>query len=476
MRRAASPSAWSALQAAIAGEVILRDSGCYEAARKSAIARFHHVRPEAVVRCQTPRDVAETISFARLTGLPTATRSGGHCFAGRSSSDGVVIDVTPMNAVTLSGGVARIGAGARLGDVYDSLNRHDLTIPAGSCPTVGIAGLTLGGGLGILGRAYGLTSDHLLAAEVILADGRIVECDDVHDCELFWALRGAGSGNFGVVTSFVFRTRAASRATNFHLAWPYPRAAAVIDAWQAWAPAAPDELYASLLLTAEGEVERPPTLDLFGSMLDSEHDAADLLDDFAVRAGSDPTTDVRKRMSPHETTGYWATLGAADRANRDDQRLPSTLEYPMFKSEFFRRPLPAEAIAALLANLAGERVPGQSRELDFTPWGGAYNRMPEDATAFVHRHERFSLKHTATVRSDSSQVAKDAARRWLTQSWRTVRPWGTGRVFPNFPDPDLADWRHAYYGTNYPRLRRVKGSYDPADFFRFHQSLRAGSR
>ena len=118
------------------------------------------------MRCETPGDVAETISFAQMMGLPTATRSGGHCFAGRSSCEGIVIDLSPMNAVALSRGVATVGAGARLGHVYDSLIEHDLTIPAGSCHSVGIAGLTLGGGLGILGRKYGLTSDHLLGAQV----------------------------------------------------------------------------------------------------------------------------------------------------------------------------------------------------------------------------------------------------------------------------------------------------------------------
>src|SRR5262249_12575530 len=160
----------------------------------------------------------------------------------------------------VSDGVARIGAGMRLAAVYDALGEHDLTIPAGSCPSVGIAGFTLGGGLGILGRKYGLASDQLLAAQVVLADGRVVECDGNHDHELLWPLRGAGSGNFGVVPSLVFRTCPASPATNFHLAWSYSRAADVIDAWQAWAPSAPDEVYASLLLTADGEVERPPRL------------------------------------------------------------------------------------------------------------------------------------------------------------------------------------------------------------------------
>src|SRR5262249_34951806 len=155
-------------------------------------------------------------------------------------------------------------------------------------------------------------------------------------------------------------------------------------------------------------------------------------------------------------TRYWAALGVTDRADHADAQ-PSEREYPMFKSEFFRRPLPTEAVAPLLATLADDRVPGQSRELDLTPWAGAYSPIREDSTAFVHRRELFSLKHTAIVDADSSKAAKDTARRWLTKSWRTVGPWGSGRVFPNFPDPDLEAWREAYYGTNYERLVRVKG-------------------
>src|SRR5262249_8453331 len=214
-----------------------------------------------------------------------------------------------------------------------------------------------------------------------------------------------------------------------------------------------------------------PTLNLFGSMLGSEHDATRLLDDLAARGGAEPATDFREHMSFLETTRYWATVGA-DRADHAEQQPPPPQrEYPMFKSESFPRPLPAETVCALLATLAEERVPGQSRELDFSPWGGAYNRIGEHATAFAHRRELFSLKHTAIVDSDSPKAAKDAAQRWLTKSWRTVHPSGSGRVFPNFPDPDLEDWRHAYYGTNYQRLLRVKGTYDPGNFFCFHQSL-----
>jgi FAD/FMN-containing dehydrogenase len=150
---------WNALQGAVSGEVVLTGSPGYDSTRKPAIARFDDARPQALVLCGTHEDVAETISFARRSGLRTATRSGGHCFAGRSSTEGIVIDVTPMHSVSVSGGVASVGAGARLGDVYDSLEEHGLTIPAVCGPTLGISGLTLGGGLGILGRKHGLTSD-----------------------------------------------------------------------------------------------------------------------------------------------------------------------------------------------------------------------------------------------------------------------------------------------------------------------------
>lgn len=248
---------WNALQSEISGDVILPESPDYESARKPAIVRFHDVRPQAVVSCETSADISETISFARRSGLRAATRSGGHCFAGRSSTGGVVIDVSPMRTVSVSDAVATVGAGASLGEIYDALDERDLTIPAGCGPTVGISGLTLGGGLGILGRKHGLTSDHLLSAQIVLADGRVAECDEHHEGNLFWALRGAGGGNFGVVTSLIFKTLPAPEATAFHLLWPHTHAAAVIEAWQAWAPSAPDELAASLLLTAPGNPARP---------------------------------------------------------------------------------------------------------------------------------------------------------------------------------------------------------------------------
>jgi FAD/FMN-containing dehydrogenase len=459
---------WGGLQKGIAGAVVLPGSPDYDAVRKPFEARFHGVRPQAVVLCESANDVAETLRLAVRSGLRTATRGGGHSCAGRSSSEGIVIDVTPLRSVSVSDGVATIGAGARLGEVYASRNQRGLTLPAGSCPSVGIAGLTLGGGLGILGRKYGLTSDQLLGAQIVLADGRVVDCDASHDGELFWALRGAGAGNFGVVTSLVFRTHPANSATNFRLTWSFTQAAAVIEAWQEWAPVAPDELYASVLVTASADAERPPAIDLLGSMLGSEADTVELLNKFIARTGANPTSAFHKVMSREETVRYWADLEVTDREDTSEE---TSQQFLFQKSEFFRRALPTEAIAQLLRNFADGRPQGQSRELDFSPWGGAYNRVRDDATAFVHRRELVSLRQATAVDAASSNDAKASAQRWLTESWKSVRPWGSGHVFPNFPDPTLEDWQHAYYGRNYDRLLKVKRTYDPDNIFRFHQSL-----
>jgi len=463
---------WATLQGAIDGEVVLPYSPADEGIVKPFKARFHEVEPKAIVLCATPQDVAETISFLDRHGLENAIRSGGHCFADNSSSSGVIINVTPMNSVLVSGGLATIGAGARLGNVYEALQKHDVTIPGGTCPPVGIAGLTLGGGLGILGRKYGVTSDLLIAAQIVLADGRILDCDESHNEDLFWALRGAGSGSFGVVTSLTFRTVPVPEMTNFHLAWPLDRAVGLIDAWQRWAPYARDELAASLKLTATGDPDRPPSVDVYGALMGTESDATDLVDELVALSGSDPTFSSSKQMTFSETRRFWAELGAEE-ASAGGALLSVGVQQPylFMKSEFFKRQLPTEAIAALLENFSLERVSGEARELDFMPWGGAYNRVRPDATAFVHRDGLFQLKHAVTVDPEAPPGEKGKARGWIRRSWEAVHPWGSGRVFPNFIDPELESWAEAYYGTNYERLLRVKLRYDPTGFFRFPQSI-----
>jgi FAD/FMN-containing dehydrogenase len=435
------------LDGALAGSVLVPGSPGYESARKPALARFHHIRPQAIVRCENADDVAETLAFARRWGVRAAPRSGGHCFAGRSSTGGIVLDVTPMHAVSVSGGRATVGAGARLGELYDALQQHDVTIPAGCGPTVGIAGLTLGGGIGLLGRKYGLTCDRLVGARVVLADGRIVDCDPDREPELFWALRGAGGGQFGVVTSLTFDTVPEPTTTRFELRWSRASVEETVAAWQRWAPGTPDEVTANLTVVAEpGE---PPQPILFGASLREEAPTRELLQEFCSVAGASPEVDLRGGLAYHHLKNTFQDL---------DPREEPVLGLRI-RSEFFARPMRPSTINALLATLINGQATGR-RQLTFTALGGAYNRVDAGATAFAHRGELFILEHIA-----------EAPSAWVDRSWQVAHADGSGGVYPNFPDPDLADWTEAYYGTNYERLRRVKRTYDPQNLFRFEQSL-----
>ncbi|MEV5965535.1 FAD-binding oxidoreductase [Kribbella sp. NPDC051952] len=406
-------------------DLIGPDHELYDVLRVPAQWSFRDVRPTAIARCSSVDDVVEALAYARNSGLHVVPRGGGHCFAGRSSTDGLVLDLGGLNSVDVgSDGLATIGAGARLAAVYQGLHSHGLTIPAGCGPTVGIAGLTLGGGLGLLGRRYGLTCDRLVAATVVLADGRVIICDEKHDPDLFWALRGAGGGQFGIVTALVFDPVPSPAATRFAVSWPASEAAEVIAAWQEWAPDAVDDLTASLAVT-------PAEVRVFGAALRPPAETADLLADLP---GGD--LDLRDGLS-------WPEL-------KDSLVGPEGDPTAISKSEFFQRALPADVVTGLLA---------QGCELNFTPLGGAYNRVPADATAFVHRGERFVLEHLGT---DREQVRR---------SWTIAHPHASGRVYPNFPDPDLTDWVEAYHGPNHARLAAIRQHYDPERVFHFPQSL-----
>jgi len=433
------------LRAALDGDLLIPAAPGYGAARRPALARFWDVCPQAVVRCASARDVARTIGYARDTGTHMVPRGGGHCFAGRSSTEGVVLDLSRLDAITVgSDGRARIGAGARLAQVYDVLHEHGRTIPAGCGPTVGIAGLTLGGGLGLLGRRHGLTCDALAGARVVLADGRAVGCDTDRDPELFWALRGAGGGQFGVVTSLTFATVPEPRATRFELCWPETEADTVITAWQHWAPDAPDEITANLTVAAQPG--RPLHVAVFGACIRAGA-APSLLDELVAASGTRAEIRLRHGLAIRDLKGSFA--GDA----------PDTgAQLTVSRSEFFAHPLPAAAITALLDQLTAGPI--GRRELNFTAMGGAYNRTSTDATAFAHRGERFLLEH----------IARDDPQ-WADRSWAIAHPHGSGRVYPNFPDPQLDSWAAAYHGDNLPRLAAAKQAYDPGRLFRFPQAI-----
>ena len=406
---------------------------------QEALARFRDVRPAAVARCASAADVAAALARARDDGLAVAVRGGGHCFAGTSTTDGLLIDLSALGGIRLDGEHAVIGGGATLGRVYDALDAEGRTLNAGCGTTVGIGGLTLGGGLGILGRLHGLLSDSLRGAEVVLPSGAIVRTES--DPDLLWALRGAGQARFGVVTELTFATVEPPRSTAFELQWAPEALPAVLGAWQRWAPDAPDAMAASLVVTAGGRVE----VRVFGAMAGTEAETSAALGELCTAAGVPP------RAAVHHHGAFRAIKRQlAGEATEPDEPMWCT-------SQFVAAALPAEAIEALAAHV-GARPEGVGCELDFSPWAGAYGRVAADATAFPHRDARFLLKPAVTVPGGTDPAR---AREWLAAAAAITRPYATGGAYPNFPETGLGAWDPSYHLGNRERLLALKRRYDP---------------
>jgi FAD/FMN-containing dehydrogenase len=434
--------------ASLDGELFSPDSPGYEAIRRPVNAAYREVRPRLVVLCRSVLDVVSTVKYAAATGDRIVPRGGGHCFAGRSSTDGIVLDMSGLDDISVADDrVATIRAGARLGQVYAALHAYGRTLPAGCGPTVGITGLTLGGGIGLLGRKHGLTCDRLAGAQIVLPDGSVVNCDHDHDPDLFWGLRGAGGGQFGVVTSLRFDTVPEPMTTRIEAHWSDMAVEELVSAWQAWAPDAPDELTVNLTLVSEPGA--PVQATLFGAATLGEGSTRKLLQEFTDRAGVAATIELRTGVPYHHLKDTFAETDPRDRPERALR----------IRSEFFSHSMAHRTLVSLLTQLAHPRPMGR-RQLTFTAMGGAYNRVAADATAFAHRSERFLLEHIA-----------DAADPWVGGSWATAHADGSGRVYPNFPDPELRDWAAAYHAGNYPRLAAVKNAYDPHRFFDFPQAI-----
>ena len=469
---------WSALARSLQGTLVRPNSPRYATDHQLFNTRFDGVLPAAIAYCASPADVQKCLAFAQRFTLPLAPRGGGHSYAGYSTTTGLVLDVTRMSAVTVdtSTVTATVGAGARLIDVYATLAQQGLALPAGSCPTVGIAGLTLGGGVGVLGRKFGLTCDNLLAAQVVLADGRVLTCDATHNSDLFWALRGGGGGNFGVVTSFTFRVHPVSTLSLFTLDWPWSSAAAVVDAWQGWAPVMPDELWSNCLLLATNNKPSAPIVRVNGVYVGTVAALNPLLQRLTSRISAAPTSRFVGANNLLDTMLIEANCFGKTVAqchlpsqNPNGQLQRDTSDA---KSDYFTRALPPKGIDALVSAITRRQASTLGAGgilLDAN--GGAINRVAADATAFVHRNALFSAQYTAGWNASDPASIVAANRSWLNQTWQSMRPYATGQAYQNYIDPDLANWQQAYYGTNLPRLQHVKAVYDPNNFFHFAQSI-----
>lgn len=489
------------LAAALRGRLVRPDDPEYAWVRRRNIRLDRDLLPAVVAKCASAEDIAETLAYARAHGMPFAVRAGGHSYADHSSTEGLLIDVSGLDTIEFesaettqtaeeaeeagAAGLAgaagaagdrgtrvRVGAGTRVGPLAQRLARAGRLLPTGTCPTVGIGGSALVGGFGLVGRAYGLTLDQVRAVRVVLADGRLVTADPTNHPELFWALRGAGAGNFGVATEFVFDTAPIPGLTAFGAVWPLRDAAAVIAGWQEYAPDAPDALSGSLALLATSQLHHPPSVHFFGAVAAAPDPAAHLVEEFFDALGPQPRRSIVRVLDPPAAARYQA--GLADLYGNETYQPTGPFDRPGYqftRSGFFTRRLPEQAIAELVARLDGDRDFVEHRELEFAPWQGAYGRVPAEETAFAHRSARFLVRITVAVGSSATPYRLAAARRWLDRAWGTVRSFSSGGVYPGYADPDLIGWARAYYGDGLPRLCRIKSRYDPENLFSFPQSL-----
>jgi FAD/FMN-containing dehydrogenase len=437
--------------------IVPADPG-YDAARRSWNARFDGIRPAAIVVPATPAEVKAVLRWARKHGVRMALRSGGHSYAGLSSTSGVVVDLSRFSGIALRpDGTARIGAGAKLGNVYRALWPSRRSIATGSHPTVGLGGLALGGGQGFVSRAHGLTSDNVVAVDIVTADGRLRRCSASAQADLFWALRGGGAGSYGIVTAFTIRTFAVERATTFNVEWPWAAAEQAVGAWQAFMRTAPDAVSSVIALRVPQTVGGSPKVAVNGQMLAGRSETVAALAPL-TSVGSPVGVNVVER--PYDVAVKYFEGGGVARA-----RLVA-------KSAFARQPLsPAgihELIVAVEAKHRDPRLRGGGVVL--FAYGGAIGRVPPAATSFVHRDALFSLEYVALWNQSSVNV-EDASKGWVRDAHAALRPHVSAEAVQNYADLDLAGWKRAYYGQNLPRLASIKRRYDPGNVFRHALSI-----
>ncbi|WP_432252812.1 FAD-binding oxidoreductase [Streptomyces sp. HNM1019] len=471
---------WSALGKDLQGDLVRPGDSDYTSASRLYNTRFDHLRPAAVAYIENTSDISACLDFARRHGAPVAIRNGGHSYAGWSSGDGrLVIDVSALSSIRTTSGEARIGAGAKLIDVYTRLGARGVTVPGGSCPSVGISGLTLGGGHGVVSRAYGLTADSLTGATIVTADGKTLEVSKSREAELFWALRGAGNGNFGVVTELRFRTHDAADGVTCYMSWPWSKAAKVLSAWQKWGPDQPDEIWSTLHLSAAPG--RTPTVSIscfslgtYGAL----QNAVDKLADGPGGPGPASRVSLSRRgyvdaMRMYAGCGDTSTANCHLSGDKPGRSASGTLNRETYaaRSDFFDRSLSQSGVRAMLDQLEryGRRTGGGGAvSVALTALGGAVNRVSPTATSFVHRRSRFLAQYTASWAAGGSGTAGNA---WLDGAHKAMRRYASGAAYQNYTDASLKDWRSAYYGPAADKLTRVKKRYDPGRLFDFPQAL-----
>jgi len=441
----------------IRGRVITPAHPDYEALRLVALAQFDTRRPAAIVRVATPSDIATTLNFAQATDLPLAIRAGGHSTGGYGVADGaLVIDLRDLNAIDIDTAARTVwaGAGCTAAEVTHAVEQRGLIVGFGDAGTVGIAGLTLGGGIGYLARKHGLTIDSLLAVEIVTASGDILIADDTNHADLFWAVRGGG-GNFGVVTRFKYRLQPLPAFTGGPLV--FPPVPEIIAAFVRLADEAPDELTAIAMV-----MPLPPA-----PFIPAE--AQGKLAFVAMMAYAGDAEAAQKVLAPFRAlaTPLADLVGPAPYSSLYMLDPPPEMRAMVAVRSRFARDFGLDDARALVNAAQACTAPMSMSQIRVL--GGAHARVATDATAFAHRGSRFMVSFLAMYGGGPDEVATQ--ERWVADAVAAVAPVSDGTYVNFLGDAEARGLASAYPAATLERLRRVKRRYDPENLFRLNTNI-----
>jgi FAD/FMN-containing dehydrogenase len=449
------------LKAGLRGTVIERGDPAYDEARALYNGMIDK-RPLAIARCADAADVIAAVNFGRDNDIPVAIRGGGHNGPGLGSvNDGLVLDLSQMRGVRVNptARTAWVGAGCTQGDVDHATHVFGLAVPAGIVSTTGIAGLTLSGGHGYLSRKYGLTIDNLIEADVVLADGRFVTANKDENADLFWALRGGG-GNFGVVTSFVFKLHPVSTVFAGPIAWDQKHARTIMQRYREFLPGASEELGIFLGLKTVPSTAPFP----------QEHWGKRICLLMCCYVGAED--QAKKALAPliEVLPAPWfnwtGTMPFPAVQSMFDGLLPKGMQW-YWRGDFVKT-LPDAAIDVHLDK--AEKTPSELSLMHLYPIDGAVHRVGKNDTAWNCRDATWSM---VIAGIDPNPQKAGPITRWTKAYWEAVHPFDLGGAYPNFMMDDEGDARlKATYGDNYARLAAVKKNYDPSNLFRVNQNIR----
>ncbi|MBT2383723.1 FAD-binding oxidoreductase [Streptomyces sp. ISL-11] len=475
----ATGSPWTRLREKLTGDLVLPSDANYAVAKQLQLSQYDVIAPQAIAYCETGADVAACVRFAQDQHLAATARSGGHSFAGYSTTPGLVIDVSRLNGVRTGRSTVRLGPGCQGVDVVTALDPYGIQVAGGTCPTVAAGGWLLGGGLGPHARKFGMGCDRLVSAQVVLADGTLKRCSEHENADLFWALRGGGGGNFGIVTEYEVRPTQLPSMVVFSLVFPWAAAADTIQAWQRWIASGARELAAELFvqLSTDDPAGTEPTVQVSGTYAGTSAECDLAVGKLLAAVGHQPVS--REATELPYRAGMMKVFGCADKSVPQCHRVGYSPQAQLPRDNFvtgrnlyFTGPWTRQATQEALAAFGADIQKGQYRFLGFFAYGGQINTVDPKATAFVHRDVLFETDYQIGLTTPApAQPAKDAAQAWVNGGYAALDPYSNHRSYQNYMDPALRNWREAYYGQNYARLRSVKRTYDPHGFFRFAQGI-----